>query len=109
MREILFRAKCKLKGKWMYGYYRVSGGKHYINSTKVYENTVGQFTGSTGKNGTKIFEGDLFNFKKAGLYEVIFSRQYGFIMRSLSNPNHWVPVAHYKHLEPVGTIYEGEV
>ena len=59
MREIEFRAKCQLKGKWMYGYYRVSGGKHYINSTLIYPETVGQFTGLKDKNGQKIYEGDI--------------------------------------------------
>ena len=47
MREIEFKAKCQLKGKWMYGYYRVSGGKHYINSTLIHPETLGQFTGKT--------------------------------------------------------------
>ena len=64
MREIEFKAKCQLKGKWMYGYYRVSGGKHYINSTLIHPETVGQYTGLKDKNGQKIYEGDVIKSKK---------------------------------------------
>ena len=72
MREILFRGKDIISGEWITGF--LVDAQHigcWVEANPVRPETVGQFTGLTDKNGTKIFEGDIIKLEQSGkCYEV---------------------------------------
>ena len=78
MREILFRGK-DIKSNWYEGLlaHNIAKDEWYISNKagistayQVRPETIGQFTGLTDKNGTKIFEGDIVEYKTGDKFRI---------------------------------------
>ena len=132
MREIKFRGKSDIYG-WMYGTFALIDGSchifekedltedgHHIRQdsdrpTWVDENTVGQYTGLTDKNGKKIFEGDIVKDDSGVVYPVVFSLT-GFCLKyappySCGFHYDMLPLSNYWHahgaiIEVIGNIHD---
>ena len=90
MREILFRGKRVDNGEWVEGYFLPCNERQslhpcifvYLPETQSFEcfdidiDTLGEYTGLTGKNGTRIFEGDIIKSEQDGMIGVIRFGEY---------------------------------
>lgn len=124
MRDIKFRGKTEVSGKWSYGNLciRIDGAMIITPDEtplgtygKVDRNTVGQYTGLHDKNGTEIYEGDIVhipdNWEEYGWtsgknYAIDF-KEGRFRLKPKYKPNAiGYDLEHTDELEVIGNIYD---
>ena len=118
MREILFKGKHK-DGEWSYGipiqhidgdYQIISGKSGAMCLTTVISNTIGQYTGLTDKNGTKIFEGDILQFtnndNEQTNYEVLWFANKWVVLQCEMTVADDLDLFFVKHCVVIGNIYD---
>lgn len=129
MREILFRGKRTDNCEWAYGAPTKDNHGEMVmvkstfeceeyncrgaNCLYVDENTVGQYTGLTDKNGKRIFEGDILRLAYHPEEDVIIEWHDGrFNFRKRNHPKDYgyerlccVQIA-VSHLRVIGNIYD---
>ena len=121
MREILFRGKRTDNGEWIEGsLWNYVGEMKILSSTNVvgYDvipETVGQYTGLTDKNGTKIFEGDILGTDITRPYLIVEYRDASFMFNCNDGGEDYYDImlpilkeAHtkYEYGEVIGNIYD---
>lgn len=117
MREILFRGKRIDSGEWVYGVafphdncgkvtmFRQNQGGGALEGLEVLHETVGQYTGLTDNNGTKIFEGDIVDCLEY-YGEVYYDHDGCFDLRDNTSEMCGGFIGSYNSLKVVGNIHD---
>ena len=113
MREIIFRGKRIDNGEWVYGclanfvegvcahiHPRTTGTVEEQFAYCVNPLTLGQFTGLTDKNGTKVFVGDIVALGISRSHEIKFADG-SFYMDGTA-----IPICHADKFSVIGNIYD---
>lgn len=126
MREILFRGKRIDNEQWVHGsfctdaieqfrglcgvdgfirLYDKANGKMQMH--EVDRETVGQFTGLTDKNGTKVFEGDIVKNGDYLMLVVWYDFHASFMLAFSADGNYYEAISNsHIYLEVVGNIHD---
>lgn len=123
MREIKFRGWNPKNRKWIYGYYFVNRGEHFISPDDVVnplvsyddfvvdKDSIGQYTGIKAKNGVEIYEGDIVLCRGYNGYmkaAVVFSHgcfNVGFHQGSSTKK---APILLNLKMEVIGNVHENQ-
>ena len=114
MREILFRGIRKLTKEWIYGSLHIekfTDDEEYlcceICQCDIFPETVGQYTGLTDKNGTKIFEGDIVKGSWNTVFQVVYDDWYlGFRAKEKSGYCNCLDYYGLNKLEVIGNVHD---
>ena len=108
MREHIYRGKRIDNGEWILEsetYIKDGDGvwlsDENCNVVKVYPDTVGEFTGLLDKNGARVFEGDIINYKSMNLQVRWDNEKAGFF---IGKDKYWM--MNDCELEVVGNIFD---
>ena len=120
MRDIIFRGKRISDGEWVEGYLGVEVGGapvieycgtdedvgDYVEEQFVNPESIGQYTGLTDKNGTKIFEGDILHAAQ-GDFVVRWSENIcSFVAGEKERMRPCMNSGTMKHCEVIGNIHD---
>lgn len=120
-REIEFRGYNPNNGKWLYGYYLVNRGKHYIvpdgiqppsatpEDFEAEPESIGQYTGLQDRNGKKIYEGDIIGGSNGSIngYEWPFKLQIEWDKEACSfHTPKWRDMDKTHYYDVVGNIHD---